>query len=234
MTMKRAIKRNLVVGFGLLIFLGLEPLRARAADRPLTKDDVTLLLIGGASAQKMIALIEQRGTDFRMNPDLAKKFHDDGASDEVIDALRKAGEKPTSAGGPATAGPASENSSPPAAAAGPTPASGHAPGSATSSAAPQSSAEQKIAATLAETASVPRGNPSGLPLPHENPSGLPVAPLFSLKDIDGDALDLADYKGKVVLLDFWATWCRPCRSEIPGFVDLQNRYRDKGFQVIGV
>jgi len=71
-------------------------------------------------------------------------------------------------------------------------------------------------------------------MPHENPSGLPVAPLFSLKDIDGDALDLADYKGKVVLLDFWATWCRPCRSEIPGLVDLQNRYRDKGLQIIGV
>src|SRR2546427_2396215 len=234
MTMTRATKRSLVVGLGLLIFLGLAPLRARALDRPLTRDDVTLLLIGGASAQKMIALIKQRGTDFRMNPDLAKKFHDDGASDEVIDALQKAGEKPTSAAGPATAGPASENSSPPAAAAGPTPASGHAPGSATSSAAPQSSAEQKIAATLAETASAPRENPSGLPLPHENPSGLPVAPLFSLKDIDGDALDLADYKGKVVLLDFWATWCRPCRTEIPGLVDLQNRYRDKGFQIIGV
>src|SRR5207244_5143519 len=131
MTMKRATKRSLVVGLGLLIFLGLAPLRARATvapvsapagfgaedsaatDRPLTKDDVTLLLIGGASAQKMIALIKQRGTDFRMTPDLAKKFHDDGASDEVIDALQKAGEKPTSAGGPATAGPASENSSPP-------------------------------------------------------------------------------------------------------------------------
>src|SRR3989454_8977285 len=202
------MKRSLAAGFSLLILLGLAPLAARALDRPLTKDDVTLLLIGGASAQKMIAVIEQRGIDFRMTPDLAKKFHDDGASDDVIDALQKAGEKPTSAGGPATAGAASENSSPPAAAAETPPASGHAPGSATSSAAPQSSAEQKIAATLAETASAPRENPSGLPLRHENPSGLPVAPLFSLRDIDGDALDLADYKGKVVLLDFWATWCR--------------------------
>jgi hypothetical protein len=63
----------------------------RAADRPLSKDDVTLLLIGGASTQKMTALIKERGVDFPLTPDLAKKFHDEGASDEVIEALQKAG-----------------------------------------------------------------------------------------------------------------------------------------------
>ncbi len=62
----------------------------------------------------------------------------------------------------------------------------------------------------------------------------PLAPAFSLTDLSGRTLNLADYRGKVVLLDFWATWCGPCRIEIPGFVELQNRYRDQGFVVIGI
>src|SRR5208337_3026947 len=68
-------------------------LLAMAADQPLSADDVTLLLLGGSPAQKIVALVEQRGVSFKMNPDLAKKFHDAGASDDLIDALTKAGSK---------------------------------------------------------------------------------------------------------------------------------------------
>ena len=57
---------------------------------------------------------------------------------------------------------------------------------------------------------------------------------FTLKDINGANVQLADYKGKVVLLNFWATWCGPCKLEIPEFVEAYDRYRDKGFVILGV
>jgi thiol-disulfide isomerase/thioredoxin len=50
---------------------------------------------------------------------------------------------------------------------------------------------------------------------------------FKLKDLEGKEVSLASYKGKVVLLNFWATWCGPCKAEIPGFVELQEKYRDQ-------
>ena len=60
------------------------------------------------------------------------------------------------------------------------------------------------------------------------------APEFELKDAKGNLVHLSDYKGKVVLLDFWATWCSPCAVELPWFMEFERKYKDRGFEVLGV
>ena len=60
------------------------------------------------------------------------------------------------------------------------------------------------------------------------------APAILLKDINGKTVSLEDFKGKVILLNFWATWCPPCRAEIPELIKWQNEYGNKGLQIIGI
>ena len=57
---------------------------------------------------------------------------------------------------------------------------------------------------------------------------------FTLRDIAGNDVRLSDYAGYVIVLDFWATWCAPCRASIPDLVELYERHRDRGFVVLGV
>jgi peroxiredoxin len=60
------------------------------------------------------------------------------------------------------------------------------------------------------------------------------APSFTLQNVNGENVSLSNFKGKVVILDFWATWCPPCVMEIPHFIELYEQYKDRGFAMVGI
>ena len=61
-----------------------------------------------------------------------------------------------------------------------------------------------------------------------------VRPLFKLKDLEDKVRDVKEWDGQVLMINFWATWCPPCRREMPAFIELQEKYQDKGFTIIGI
>ena len=87
-------------------------------------------------------------------------------------------------------------------------------------------------------ASEPRGelvaDPAGGGAVFQTPLKGKLAPAFALEDLNGNKVALASYRGKAVLINFWATWCAPCKIETPWIVELRNKYAGQGFEVLGI
>lgn len=87
---------------------------------------------------------------------------------------------------------------------------------------------------LAEAAHAELVAAAGDPQAALNPMIGKPAPEFSLQDLSGKKVSLDEYKGKAVLINFWATWCGPCKIETPWLVELRNQYAPKGFEILGI
>jgi hypothetical protein len=165
MKSKSSLAKKVVLGIALLGIIGLLGLGTARAERPLSKDDVSLLLLGGSPGDKIIQMIQQRGVDFQMSPDLAKKFHDLGASDDLIEALQKIANKPAAVT-PSVPPPASKPNSPEAI---PEPATAEAKPNA-----PETPAAAPVPATPAAPAAPPPS--SSEPVLHVRKPAAPPAP----------------------------------------------------------
>ncbi len=71
-------------------------------------------------------------------------------------------------------------------------------------------------------------------MPGMSSQDYPDAPEFTLEDLKGSEISLSDLNGKVVMLNVWATWCGPCKREIPDFIEAYEQYKDKGLEIIGI
>ena len=85
-----------------------------------------------------------------------------------------------------------------------------------------------------KTEEAPAGNGTAARPANEGFNPGQTAPDFMLKDVDGATVRLSDYRGKVVMVDFWATWCGPCRMEMPDLVALHKTYQPQGFEILGL
>jgi cytochrome c biogenesis protein CcmG/thiol:disulfide interchange protein DsbE len=93
-------------------------------------------------------------------------------------------------------------------------------------------AERRAAEAAAQAELAP--DPAGDPPDYKSPLIGKAAPSFTLENLSGKEVSLADYRGKALVLNFWATWCGPCKIETPWLIELRNKYAAQGFEVLGV